>query len=178
MDGEWFAFTLLALVTLGGALAVLLPPTGRNPLHAALALLLTFTSLAGLMVLLQAHLVAAMQVLVYSGAVMVLFVFVVLLLNLRREDLGRARVTPWKVLGTLGVLIFLGKAGTMLWSVLPEQGAPADCIAGDLAYGQARIVATDLLTTYLVPFEVTSILLLVAVVGSLAIARKQRGGAG
>ncbi|HOU54165.1 MAG TPA: NADH-quinone oxidoreductase subunit J [Myxococcota bacterium] len=176
MDWEWFAFGLLALLTLGGALAVVLPPFGRNPLHAALALLLTFTSLAGLMVMLQAHLVAAMQVLVYAGAVMVLFVFVVLLLNLRRQDLGDARVTPWKVVGVVAVLAFLGKAGTMLWAALPLLGDPASCVGREAEFGQTRAVAADLLTTYLVPFEVTSVLLLVAVVGALAIARRQRGG--
>jgi len=176
MDWEWFAFGVLALLTVGGALAVLLPPFGRNPLHAALALLLTFTSLAGLMVMLQAHLVAAMQVLVYAGAVMVLFIFVVLLLNLRREDLGGPRGTPWKAVGVIAVGAFLAKAAAMLQATLPLLGEPASCVGREAEFGQARSVAADLLMTYLVPFEVTSILLLVAVVGALAIARRSRGG--
>lgn len=175
MDAELVVFGILAVASLLGALAVIVPPFGRNPLHAAVALLATFSCLAGLMVLLAAHLVAVLQVLVYAGAVMVLFIFVILLLNLRHEDLGGWKVTPWKVLGTAAVVALSVKLGIALAAALsPLDGQAATVPA---AFGQVREVGGDLLMTYLVPFEATSFLLLVAIIGALSVARRRDGGA-
>ena len=106
---EQIVFYVLGGLTVLGALAVIVPPFARNPLHAAVALLATFSLLAGLFVMLSAHLLAVLQILVYAGAVMVLFIFVIMLLNLRREDLGGFRVTSWKILG--GVADFVAGQG-------------------------------------------------------------------
>lgn len=177
MTAELVVFWILAVASVAGALAVVLPPFGRNPLHAAIALLITFTCLAGLMILLSAHLVAVLQILVYAGAVMVLFVFVVMLLNLRRQDLMGYRVTAWKVVGVAAMLALSVKVGIVMTAGLGAfDNAGAAAVVGN-DFGGVREVGRSLLTTYLVPFEATSLLLLVAIVGALVVARRRDGGA-
>ena len=177
MTAEQIVFYVLAAGAVLGALAVVVPPFGRNPLHGAVALLATFAFLAGIFVLLSAHLVAVLQVLVYVGAVVVLFVFVIMLLNLRREDFGKAQVTPWKIVGVAAVALTAVKLS------IAAAAATADAVPVDLAtdalqgYGQTRAVAGDLLMQYFYPFEISSVLLLVAIVGALVVARKREGGA-
>ncbi|HEY5675213.1 MAG TPA: NADH-quinone oxidoreductase subunit J, partial [Myxococcales bacterium] len=77
----------------------------RNPIYGALSLVGCFFFLAGIYVLLAAHLIAILQIMVYAGAVMVLFVFVIMLLNLKEEELGEQRLTAWKVIGLAAVLL-------------------------------------------------------------------------
>jgi len=177
MSAEQVVFWILAVASVLGALAVVLPPFGRNPLHAAIALLVTFTALAGLMVLLSAHLVAVLQVLVYAGAVMVLFTFVVMLLNLRHQDLVGYRVTAWKVVGVAAMIALAVKVGIVLAAGLAGFDDPAGAAVVATDFGGVKSVGRDLLTTYLVPFEATSLLLLVAIVGALVVARRRDGGA-
>lgn len=174
MTGELFAFYALAGLTLIGAICVVVPPMGRNPLHAALALLATLAFVAGIFVLLSAHLLAVLQVLVYVGAVMVLFTFVVLLLNLRREEFIGAHITPWKVVGVGAIAVFVTKSLAAI-SVASEGMKPAD-LASLEGYGGMEAVGRALLTTYLLPFELASILLLVAILGAVVIARREKGG--
>jgi NADH-quinone oxidoreductase subunit J len=177
MTAEFVVFWILAVASVAGALAVVLPPFGRNPLHAAIALLITFTCLAGLMVLLSAHLVAVLQILVYAGAVMVLFTFVVMMLNLRRQDLAGFRITAWKVVGVIALVALSVKIGILLVAGLSgfDNVSASAPITND--FGGIRTVGRSLLTTYLVPFEATSLLLLVAIVGALIVARRRDGGA-
>lgn len=175
MSGEIVAFYVLAGAAVSGALCVVLPPFGRNPLHAALALLATLASVAGVFVLLSAHLVAVLQVLVYVGAVMVLFTFVILLLNLRREEFMGARITPWKVVAVAAALVFAIKTTSAIISASAGARAADLTAPGMETYGGIRDVGRDLLTTYLVPFELTSILLLVAILGAVLIARREKG---
>src|SRR5438270_8266042 len=102
---ETILFYLFAIGVLGAGAQVVLR---RNPLHGALALVASFFFLAGIYVLLSAHLIAVLQVMVYAGAVMVLFVFVIMLLNLKDEELGERRLTFWKGAGVLAVLVAVG----------------------------------------------------------------------
>jgi NADH-quinone oxidoreductase subunit J len=174
---EWIVFYVLAVASVLGALAVVLPPFGRNPLHAAVALLATFSFMAGLFIMLSAHLVAVLQVLVYAGAVLILFTFVIMLLNLRREDLVGWKTSPWKVVGSVAAAVIVVKLAVVVASSVPG-GAPVELAApGMEGYGMVRAVGLELVTTYLFQFEVASILLLVAVVGAIAIARRREGGA-
>ena len=177
MTAEVIVFYVLAVMTVGAALCVVLPPFGRNPLHAAVALLATFFFLSGLFVLLSAHLVAVLQVLVYAGAVTVLFTFVVMLLNLQKRDLVGARWTVWKVLGTAAAGVVAVKVGIAVDAALA--GATAVDLSQErfAGFGGIRDVGGDLLMTYLFPFEMTAVLLLVAVVGALVVARRREGGA-
>ncbi len=146
----------------------------RNPLHSALNLIGTFFGLAGLYVLLGAHLLAALQVLIYAGAVMVLFVFVIMLLNLKDEELGESKTTAMKWLGGLG--FFAG--GVALIGIVLRRLVPALAPTGmltDLAhrqgFGTVAAVGREIYGPYLLPFEVTSLLLLVAIVAAVVVAK-------
>ena len=161
----------------------------RNPMAAVLWLVGTMLSLAGIYVLLNAEFIAAIQVLVYAGAVMVLFLFVIMLLNLgtARSDLrGPPAVAAAVVIAGL-LLVEL----TALWRYTPrrlaaeiaqaaEFGDPATLFtAGELARQEAQTqgvigaVAAPLFQIYLVPFEITSILLLAAIVGAVVLAKRR-----
>jgi NADH-quinone oxidoreductase subunit J len=143
----------------------------RNPIYGALSLVACFFFLAGIYVLLAAHLIAILQIMVYAGAVMVLFVFVIMLLNLKEEELGEQRLTAWKVIGLVAVL-----AGTAVisWKALgPAYGGAlhrdnAQIIAG---FGGVKSVGRILYLASVLPFEVTSLLLLVAVVAAVVVAK-------
>lgn len=167
----WF-FALLATAT---AVVVV---SARNPLHGALSLIATFFALSGLYVLLGAHLLAALQILVYAGAIMVLFVFVLMLLNLSEDELGERRVTLMKVAGGVA----MGVAGVALvarvFAGLQPGGGPGDIVpvrdlAGQAGFGTTALVGQALYTTFLLPFEATSLLLLVAIVSAVVVARSR-----
>ena len=161
----------------------------RNPVASALWLVATMFSLAAIYVLLHAQFIAAIQVLVYAGAVMVLFLFVIMLLNLGRDaaDLrGRpARVAAVAVaVGLLGELVLLAAvtpgslsvlAGGVPGAASPLEGFPAGSagLAAPATHGVVGAIAAPLFQTYLVPFEITSILLLAAAVGAVVLAKRK-----
>src|SRR3989440_2545967 len=102
---EAILFYIFAIGVLGAGSQVILR---RNPIYGALSLVGCFFFLAGIYLLLSAHLIAILQVMVYAGAVMVLFVFVIMLLNLKEEELGEQRITLWKGIGALSVVALVG----------------------------------------------------------------------
>lgn len=167
---EQVLFYLFALVAVVSAIYVI---AARNPLHGALSLIGTFTALAATYVLLGAHLLAALQILVYAGAVMVLFVFVIMLLNLKDEELGSPRPTVMKVAGG-GVLALSGVV--LAWRVLRGLGEPGTVqnvagLAAQAGFGTTEAVGRVIYGPYLLPFEVTSLLLLVAIVAAVVVAK-------
>ena len=145
----------------------------RNPFYCVLALVCHLISLAVLFLLLRAEFVAAAQVIVYAGAVMVLYVFVVAYIGGRDEPLA-AGGAPLKILGPLFALaLAIELCIAMLGSALKgisSKGAPYV-----LGFGTPRHIGTLFLTKYLFPFEVASLLLLVAAVGAVVLARRRRG---
>ena len=155
--------------------------SAKSPVSSALFLVLVMCSLAGLFVLLGALFLAAMQVIVYAGAIMVLFLFVIMLLNLRKDEFGKDPHRIQKYLGYAIVAILLIQGIVVVnWAMkdyqsglkaLSESG-PAD-ITSSMAYSGAHEVAQTLFTKYSYPFEITSILLLVAIIGAVVIARKK-----
>jgi NADH-quinone oxidoreductase subunit J len=156
-------FYVFAFLTLGcGALVI----TKRNPVTSAMFLVLTIISMAGLFVLLRAFFLAAVQVLVYAGAVMVLFLFVIMLLDLKEEE--RRKV---KKLGLLAGLVSVGAILAIfmksLFATKPGAGLPAPT-----AEGATIPLGKLLFTNYLLPFEIVSILLLVAMVGVILLSKK------
>jgi NADH-quinone oxidoreductase subunit J len=158
-------FYLFAFLTLVFGFLVIANPFSRNPVTSAMFLVLTIVSLAGLFVLLHAFFLAAVQVLVYAGAVMVLFLFVIMLLDLRAEEHRRI-----KVLAVIGGLTSAGAILAiflrMLWlTPLGANEAPT-LDGGTLALGKL------LFSQYLLPFEIVSILLLVAMVGVVLLSKK------
>ena len=171
---EAITFWTLAAGTTLSAAAVVLPPFGRNPVHAALALVSTLFFLAGLFVMLAATFVAAMQILVYAGAIMVLFIFVIMLLNLGRDELGDARITGIKVATSLAVLLLIGKLVKVVWTSAYGP-APPVAFEGPAEFGSIGPVGELLFKQFLLPFEMTSVLLLVAVIAAVVVARSRFG---
>lgn len=167
---EPILFWIFALLAVLGALLVVAIP---NPVRGAMCLVGTLFCMAVLFVLLDAHLVAALEVLVYAGAVMVLFLFVIMLLNLREEELGARRFTAIKVLGSLATVavgVMLGKAVTQTLA-RPALGETFGR-SRDAMYGSVEAVGGLLLNDYLLAFELTSVLLLAAVVGAVLLAKR------
>ena len=167
---EAVLFYLFAIGVLGAGAQVIFR---RNPIYGALSLVGCFFFLAGIYLLLSAPLIAILQIMIYAGAVMVLFVFVIMLLNLKEEELGEARWTFWKSAGLLSVL---ATTGAIVWSALSAAypGAPTVDNAvrlGSAGFGGVKAVGRTLYLASVLPFEVTSLLLLVAVVAAVVIAK-------
>ncbi len=170
---ELFLFLMFSMVTVLSAFAVVWHP---HPVKSALFLILSFFSMGGLYLLLQAEFIALMQVLVYAGAVMVLFLFVIMLLNLKPRGEDRSvfrRRVRWAM---PAVVVFLGCGLTALTSPLAHLGPKGEQgIAWMTAQGgNVRAVGKVLFKELLLPFEITSVLLLVAVVGVMVLAKKER----
>jgi NADH-quinone oxidoreductase subunit J len=177
MQIERVIFLVLAGVALGTAL---LTVTQRNPIKAALFLIAHFFTLALLFLSLDAQFIAIVQVLVYAGAIMVLFLFVLMLLNLGDERSLAERTGPRRVAGVMAggaVAVLLLAAIRGAGPALPITGAAEAAAAVDGAaaasFGSVESVGKALYTTFLVPFEATSMLLLGALVGVIVLARKE-----
>jgi len=167
---ETALFTVLAVVTVITAILVIVQ---RNPVASAIYLIITLFSLAGVYLLLNAQFIAIIQVLVYAGAIMVLFLFVIMLLNLEKEKRLITRHRLQKVLGVFLGIILLALIGMIFNSVLLEGSKgkfPPEKVA---ALGNTEVVARLLFTDYLLPFEITSVLLLVAIIGAIVLAKRQ-----
>jgi len=142
----------------------------KNAVHCALHLVGVLLSLSGLFVLLNAQFIAAIQILVYAGAIMVLFLFVVMLLNVKGET---PLLTPGAAKG-FGFLFALLGFVELLWIVLSSgggEGKPVSALPHD--FGSPGEIGRLLYTTWLFPFEVTSILLLIAVIGAVVLAKRK-----
>lgn len=166
-------FLFLALVSLGGAVGVV---ALRQPVHAALSLLASFLGVAGLFVLARGEFLAAVQVLVYAGGVMVLFLFVIMFVNVRVADKEPQYLKPLVPLAVVGGMLFSALALTAMW-VLGRRPA-ADALplvsVGGQELGNTEAVGWILYRDYLLPFEVVSVLLLVAMVGAIVLGRKPK----
>lgn len=162
---ELAIFGLFALLALGSALAVILHP---DPVKSTLSLVVTLFSTAVLFVLLGAPFIGTLQVLVYTGAIVVLFLFVVMLLNLQRESRTARSTGPQKVFAILGAAAFAAVTGIALW-----RGA-ADVATPPLTEGfvDVRAFAAELFARYLLTFEIVGVLLLVAVIAAYIIAKR------
>lgn len=158
-------FYIFAALTLICGFLVVANPFSRNPVTSAMFLVLTIVSLAGLFVLLHAFFLAAVQVLVYAGAVMVLFLFVIMLLDLKEEE--RRQFSRFGL--ATGVIAVGGLAALMahtIWTTQPAGAAVPQLEGSTAPLGKA------LFTQYLLPFEIVSVLLLVAMVGVILLSKK------
>jgi len=159
-------FYILAFLTLVFGFLVIANPFSRNPVTSAMFLVLTLGSLAGLFVLLHAFFLAAVQVLVYAGAVMVLFLFVIMLLDLRAEE--RRKI---KVAGAIAAVISVGTIIALFLQSLAS--APLSAGSAPTLEGATIPLGRLLFTKYLLPFEIVSVLLLVAMVGVVLLSKKE-----
>jgi NADH-quinone oxidoreductase subunit J len=171
---ETIAFYVLGAMAVGTSLLVI---GQRNPMYSVMLLIGSFGALAGLYVLLDAPFTAVTQIIVYAGAIMVLFLFVVMLLNLPREDAAEYdRSHPFnrpfaRRFGALLGIVFVLEIAWAVWHVTTRQPAAlAAAPPGNVS--SVREIGRVLYTDYAFPFEATSILILVAMIGAIVLARQ------
>ncbi|MGB9773360.1 MAG: NADH-quinone oxidoreductase subunit J [Bacteroidota bacterium] len=165
---EQILFFALAFIAVASALLVV---TRRNPVVSVIYLVVNFFALAGLYLILSAQFIAAIQIIVYAGAIMVLFLFVIMLLNLGDEQKLTEHLNYRKAIGVVFVValateivsVFFLKAGSGLYQQSPK--------AANI--GTAEGVGRALFTKFFFPFEITSILLVAAIVGAIVLAKKR-----
>lgn len=167
---ELFVFFTTGIVALISAVLVI---AQRDPVKSVVFLIVTLCSQAILYLLLSAAFVAALQIIVYAGAIMVLFLFVVMLLNLGRDNFGYDR-RPWqKRLGILFSVVLVIELAAVIGSGLIGKARDTTHPVLTPDYGTVIQVGRSLFTDYLYPFEITSVLLLVAIIGAIVIAKKK-----
>jgi len=164
MTPEKVLFIFFAVVAVASALNILLQ---RNPLYSALSLIGTLLSLSALYLTVRAQFIAVIQIVVYAGAIMVLFIFVIMLLNVPKDQPQIEKQKGLRYLAIPFAALLIGEMFYVLWllrsrSLPPDQGV-----------GTTVSIGTSLFTDYLLPFEVTSVLILMAVVGAMVLARRE-----
>jgi NADH-quinone oxidoreductase subunit J len=168
MTLQLLLFIVLALVAIASALGMLI---SRNAIYSALFLVLNFATVAVFFLLLNAPFIAVAQVSVYTGAIMVLFLFVIMLLGAERA--GPIQAIQWqRPLAVTLALILLGEAA---YIILGQRGV-IPLVTAELpqAFGSPSLVGTSLFSSYLLPFEITSVLLLVAMVGAIVLTKREK----
>lgn len=161
---------LFYVLAAGGIYSALLVITRRNPIISALFLIVNFFCLAGIYLTLHAQFIAVVQILVYAGAIMVLFVFVIMLLNLGDERHLKDAFSWKKVLaGGLGFGILM----ELIYIFLAQPGMSTIEMSQATKIGTVEMIGQVLFTRFLFPFEVTSLLLTAAIVGAIVIAKKK-----
>ena len=160
-------FILCAFVAVASAIMVIIQ---RNPIASVMYLVTSFVAQAVLFIQLRAAFVAILQIIVYAGAIMVLFLFVIMLLNLRREDFGKDVKLRFRPLAIAFAAVLLVETivviNASLISARPGVSLPE-------TFGSVKEVGRELFTTYLYPFELTSVLLIVAILGAVVMAKKK-----
>lgn len=172
---ELLVFILSAVMVLGGALGVV---TRNNPVHAALSLVLTLFGIAVMFISHDAQFLAAVQVIVYAGAIVVLFLFVIMLLGVdKSEDMS---IEPLTAQRPLAVIVGLGVSGVVIAAIVASQDAIVKRGSGieiaqlDSPDANVKQLARSIFSDYVFAFELTSVLLLVAVIGTVLLARRQK----
>jgi NADH-quinone oxidoreductase subunit J len=162
---QFFFYYLAGVIILTALLVVAL----RNPIYSVLSLLIMFFHVAGLYVTLHAEFLAAVQVIVYAGAILVLYLFVVMLLNIKREDRYHPQLPIGAFLGLVIVTEVLLLAFQRRESDVPPMPPPGSVTE---VVGNTETIGDVLYTTYLFPFEVASLILLVAMIGAIVLAKR------
>ncbi|RMF83973.1 MAG: NADH-quinone oxidoreductase subunit J [Nitrospinota bacterium] len=165
---QFLLFFLLAAVMIFAAIKVV---TAKNVVHGVLYLVLTFFCVAGVYILLYAEFLAAVQILIYASAMVILILFVLLLSNLQELQRLRQWHGQWPVALAIGGILLL-EVIVVLWRGLPSGGKPNAILAQLGGQTPTEGLGTVLFTDYLLPFEVASILLLAAMIGAIILARR------
>jgi len=159
-------FFVLATLAVLGALSLIFQ---RHPIHSALSLIAVMIALAGLYLLMGAEFVAAVQIIVYGGAIMVLFVFVIMLLNAGEEE----RTNVSKLAGIAGIPLAVALLGFLAAAIArSNESAQAGLQSGTLA--STKEISTMLFREFVYPFELTSFLILVAILGAIVLAQREK----
>lgn len=166
MTPELLVFFVLAALAVGGALSLIFQ---KHPIHSALSLIVVMVALAGLYLLMGAEFVAAVQIIVYGGAIMVLFVFVIMLLNAGIEE----HTSISKIAGFPGLLLAFALTGFIAATIARSTNTvQAASQAGHMS--STRDLSTMIFTDFVYPFELTSFLILVAVLGAIVLAQREK----
>ncbi len=167
---ETLLFWLLAVMALIAAVSMIIQ---RNPVHSALFLITTLLSLAGLFLLLHAPFLAVIQIIVYAGAIMVLFLFVIMLLDVRRTEAAPSRVKLQKSLGMLLGVIFFLETILLLRSGVSRDMAAAAATPPAADFGTAVALGRALFTGYFFPLQLAAVLLFVALIGAVVLSKRR-----
>lgn len=166
---ELIFFIVFAIGALAGSLGVLL---ARNPINSAISLVVGFFFLAGLYVLLNASFMGVIQVLVYAGAIMVLFIFVLMLLNFRDDEMGHGKIGAHQLLASLmGVAILVVLIQTIMGTSFTNARLAAESVP--TGFGEVAGIGETLITAWVLPFEMAAVLLLVGIVSAVVVAKKR-----
>jgi NADH-quinone oxidoreductase subunit J len=171
LDFNLILFYVFAAIAVGATLLVVVQ---SNPLYSVLLLIASFIGLAGLYVLLNAPFVAVIQIIVYAGAIMVLFLFVVMLLNAPREEIVQSGMIDAAGTRAIGGLLAVAFAAELAWA-LTRSRSLASTAAGDRASYSVAEIGQRIFQDYAFAFEATSILILVAMVGAVTLASRHAG---
>jgi len=163
-----FLFWIFSALAIAAALTVVI---NKNPVYSALSLVVTLFSLASIFVLLEAYFLAALEILVYAGAIMVLFLFVIMLLNLKREETPPPYMKVQVALGIFVAILFIVFAALSLKMGFSD--VIAQSVPGTANFGDISQVGKVLFSKYFFPFEVASLLLLVALIGTVYLAKRR-----
>jgi NADH-quinone oxidoreductase subunit J len=169
MTVDLLLFFILAVTAIATALGMLM---SRSAIYSALFLVLNFGTVAIFYILLNAPFIALSQVSVYAGAIMVLFLFVIMLLG--TEVLPATKALPWQ--RPLAVILAVMLAGEAIYLLLFRKAAGGQIPAPVESFGSPQAVGQVLFSQYLLPFEITSVLLLIAMVGAIVLTKKEKGG--
>jgi NADH-quinone oxidoreductase subunit J len=167
---ETLLFWLLSVIALIASVSMI---TQRNPVYSALFLIVTLLSLAALFLLLNADFLAAIQIIVYAGAIMVLFLFVIMLLDVRRTEVTPSRVRLQRSLGLLLGVVFFLETVLVLRSGAVQDMAPVTATPIDPDFGTAAGLGRALFTHYVFPLQLAAILLFVALIGAVVLAKRR-----
>lgn len=162
MNPELVVFVIFAITALAGAVTLV---AARNPVYSAMGLLLTMFSMAVFYVLNDAHFVAAVQIIIYAGAVMTLFLFVIMLIGVDKEESRDEQIPfqrPLVAVLAFGLILLVVLAGNTAWVVFDNGGTPV---------GTIENISDVLFGTWMLPFQATILLLTIAAVGSISLAR-------
>jgi NADH-quinone oxidoreductase subunit J len=165
MNAPLLVFFVLAAMAVLGAVSLILQ---RHPIHSALSLIVVMIALAGLYLLMGAEFVAAVQIIVYGGAIMVLFIFVIMLLNAGVEE----RTNASKLAGVAGIPLAVALMGVLAAAVVRSSYAAQTPTIGTVA--PTKAVANLLFQDFVYPFELTSFLILVAILGAIVLAQREK----
>jgi NADH-quinone oxidoreductase subunit J len=166
MNGPLVIFFVLAAIAVLGAVSLILQ---RHPIHSALSLIVVMVALAGLYLLMGAEFVAAVQIIVYGGAIMVLFIFVIMLLNAGEEE----RTDLSKLALYAGVPLAVAVTGLICAAMVSSKAAANMSAPVPETLTSTRTLSTLLFTEFVYPFELTSFLILVAILGAIVLAQRE-----
>jgi NADH-quinone oxidoreductase subunit J len=164
---------MFSILAFGAVLSALFMMTNKKPVSAAMSLIVTMFCLAGLYVLLEAHLIAALQIIVYAGAIMVLFLFVIMLLNVQEKE---GRLAGQAILLQFVAVVVVGLVFISMVNLFKIDGSLFAIGDGANMFGTTKAVGKMLFTEYLLPFEIASVLLLAAIVGAVILAKRRIDG--